>query len=103
MHGPQPLLIHPFGAGDPLALLPQTQQVQYLRAYFADLGAASILEEPQYFDRDYLSEFAAFYGVSTFGYPNVCCRLHFFSGPALQRAELQAAVSGGPDAGDNLQ
>ena len=32
-----------------------------------------------YFDRDYLSEFAAFYSLSSRGYSNTCRRLHFFS------------------------
>jgi hypothetical protein len=103
MHGPKGLLLHAFGGGDPLALLPSTHQVTYLRGYLADLGATSVLEEPQYFDRDYLSEFAAFYSVSSAGYANVCRRLHFFSGPAVTRAALEAAVSGPPEGAVALQ
>lgn len=93
MHVAAHLRISSFGT-DPLATLPQTAQIQYLRGYLADLGAVSVLEEPQYFDRDYLSEFAAFYSVSASGYSNLCSRLHFFSGPELKRADLEAAVGG---------
>src|SRR5262245_10104943 len=98
MHQPAPLRIIQFGAGDPLETVKCAgAQVRYLRGYLADLGATSILEEQNYFDRDYLSEFAAFYGTSASGYPNVCRRLHFFSGSALTRAEIEeAAGSAGP-------
>jgi len=103
MHGARPLLIHAFGSSDPLALLSQCQQIQYLRGYLADLGAISVLEEQNYFDRDYLSEFSSFYSISTSGYPNVCRRLHFFSGPELLRTELEDAVSGSEQASSKLQ
>jgi hypothetical protein len=92
MHSPTPLVIAPFGSGGPLAAR-QTTQVDYLRGYLADLGAATIVEEQSYFDRDYLSEFAAFYGVSASGYSNLCRRLHFFSAP-ITRSDLESAAGG---------
>jgi hypothetical protein len=103
MHLPKPLVICPFGAADPLAVLPQSQQVSYIRGYLADLGASSVLEEQSYFDRDYLSEFSAFYSISTAGYPNACRRLHFFSGAELTRDALTRALSGGVEDIEALQ
>lgn len=90
----QPLTIAPFDDEvDPLAALREMPQAQYLRWYLADLGARSVLVEPSYFDRDYLSEFAAFYCTSSAGYPNVCRRAHYFSEP-VDRASLERATSG---------
>jgi hypothetical protein len=87
------LRIHKFGNGDPLHSLTPSTQVNYLIGYFHDLSASSILEEPNYFDRDYLAEFSAFYGISSKGYPNVCKRLHVFS-ITLKREMLRKAASG---------
>lgn len=99
MHGPRELLFHTFaGDSDPLISFVDHPQISYLRGYLADLGASSILEEPNYFDRDYLAEFSAFYSVSAAGYPNICRRLHFFSGQTLQRPELEAAASANAEA-----
>ena len=93
MYDPKPVSITAVGsASDPLVLLGQKQQAAYLRCYLSDLGATSILEEPYYFDRDYLSEFSAFYSTSARGYGNVCRRLHFFSGPLLTRQRLGRCV-----------
>ena len=91
---PQPLTLAAFDSGDdPLSELRQSPQGQYLRWYLADLGAKSVLVEPAYFDRDYLSEFAAFYCTSAAGYPNVCRRLHYFS-EDIDRVALECAVAG---------
>jgi hypothetical protein len=91
---PEPLKLVAFdSADDPLAELRGSAQGQYLRWYLADLDAKSVLVEPAYFDRDYLSEFAAFYCTSTAGYPNVCRRLHYFS-EDIDRAALERAVAG---------
>ncbi|HTA91794.1 MAG TPA: hypothetical protein VK745_19565, partial [Polyangiaceae bacterium] len=57
-------------AADPLTLYDELPQGQYLTWYLADLLAVSVIVEPHYFDRDYLSEFAAFYCTSSAGYPN---------------------------------
>ena len=97
MHGSCPLRFREFDNDDPLGQLPQTNQVAYLREYLRDLGVKSVVEEPNYFDRDYLAEFSAFYAISARGYPNICKRLHFFSAP-VGRAQLEAALGGDGDA-----
>lgn len=86
---PKPLRFHLFGADDPLSKLAdhgsgRFHHASYLRSYLGDLGVTSVVEEPYYFDRDYLSEFASFYGASVRGYPNVCRRLSFFSQPVAR-------------------
>jgi hypothetical protein len=95
VHRPQPLRFSAFGgAGDPLVALERevdSRQVKYLRCYLHDLGARSVVIEPSYFDRDYLSEFEAFYATSSAGYPNICRRAHYFSA-RVTRAVLAEAV-----------
>lgn len=92
MRRPRPLLYHTFGPSDPLGeLSPRLSQARYLRAHLASLGASSVLEEPYYFDRDYLSEFAAFYSLSARGYQNICRRLHFFD---VDRKDLRRLLRG---------
>ncbi len=90
------------GAGDPLVEIADVAQARYLRWYLADLGAAAVVVEPSYFDRDYLSEFAAFYCTSVAGYPNRCQRAHYFSRP-VDRALLIASSGGEGAARDALQ
>lgn len=104
MHCPRALLIHDFGGvNDPLKGLGVHRQVDYLRGYLADLGATSIIEEPNYFDRDYLAEFSAFYSVSAAGYPNVCRRLHFFVGATILRQDVELAAASDTAAQESLQ
>jgi hypothetical protein len=91
------LQLHKFGNGDPLHSLDKTQQVKYLIDYFGDLSAESVLEEPNYFDRDYLAEFSAFYAVSSRGYPNVCRRIHVFS-CSVNRQLVRRASQGNKNA-----
>lgn len=80
MHSNGSLIFADVGAADdPLFELGTLTQALYLRCYLEDLNAKSVIIEPHYFDRDYLSEFAAFYCTSTAGYPNVCRRTHYFS------------------------
>ena len=95
MHGAHKLVVHAFDNGKPLDSLPPSYQVQYIKAYLADLGATSVVEERAYFDRDYLDEFSAFYGTSARGYPNACRRLHFFSGKPVTRPRLRSLLRGG--------
>lgn len=94
MNAPKALRLLRFGGReDPLIDLGRnrpTKQIDYLRCYLSDLGARTILEEPNYFDRDYLAEFVAFYGTSALGYPNVCRRLHFFNTPVTRKRLMQA-------------
>jgi hypothetical protein len=85
------LEVGPFGPLDGLAALGERQQVIYLRRYLEDLGAATVITEPYFFDRDYLAEFAAFYSTSAAGYPNVCRRLHFFA-DEFDRSLLEVAL-----------
>jgi len=97
------LKLHAFGsAADPLVGLSHLGQPRYLRHYLADLGAKTVLEETAYFDRDYLSEFAAFYGVSSRGYPNRCRRCHFFA-CAVDRRHIRSAAGGSASAIRRLQ
>ena len=97
MHDAKPLELGAFqSTADPLASLAELAQTRYLACYLEDLGASSVLVEPSYFDRDYLSEFVAFYAKSVAGYKNVCRRAHYFD-IEVSRAMLEKAV-GGDDA-----
>ena len=103
MRKPRALELHAFSTDDPLARLKRPgSQAAYLRRYLDDLGAATVLEEPYYFDRDYLAEFAAFYSTSAAGYPNVCRRLHYFSAE-IDRPFIEAALGGDVAASETLQ
>ncbi len=97
MHAPRPLELSTFGdPGDPLVALDGdegSRQVQYLRCYLHDLGARAVMIEPNYFDRDYLSEFTAFYATSSAGYPNICRRVHYFAAD-ITRERFEMAVGG---------
>lgn len=97
MHKPSKIRINKFGADHlhSLAASPQsnTRQLKYIIGYLKDLGAESVIEEPQYFDRDYLSEFSAFYGLSSKGYPNICKRLHFFASN-INRSLFRKSIGG---------
>lgn len=89
----QPYNIHKFGTNDALTKLPSSTQQKYLLCYLAELEAVSVLEEPNYFDRDYLAEFSAFYSTSTRGYSNLCRRVHFFN-INVTRDKIRRAASG---------
>lgn len=94
MHQPQDLVFHDLddvGFADIIGA--SSRQIEYLRYYLEDLRATSAIEEQGYFDRDYLAEFAAFYGVSAKGYPNICRRIHFFSGSILDRSRFSKALA----------
>lgn len=66
-------------SNNPLLEFPESLQKNYLLEYLEGLGLRTVLEEPQYFDRDWLSEYSAFYAVTSAGHGNLCRRLHFFS------------------------
>jgi hypothetical protein len=106
MHRPLPLQFGKVGSDrDPLVRLTSegySRQAQYLRCYLHDLGARSVVVEPNYFDRDYLSEFGAFYSTSTAGYPNICQRVHYFSS-AVTRAYFMKAAGGNLEARGALE
>jgi len=78
-HQPLPLEIQDFQQANILDDFQGSTQGNYIKCYLKDLGAKSIVIEPHYFDKDYLSEFANFYSTSSRGYPNSCKRIHFFS------------------------
>ena len=93
---PERLQFFTFGKDDPLTSISnsnESTQADYLLCYLDDLGASTVIEEPNYFDRDYLAEFAAFYSVSSRGYANICRRLHFFSNE-INRTQLRSAAGG---------
>lgn len=94
MHKPQKFDLYDFNANTFWPAARTTGQLSYVRRYLEHLGATSVLQEPYYFDRDYLSEFAAFYSVSAKGYANVCKRLHIFKGPKVSRSHVEQALGG---------
>lgn len=96
MHQAQSLEFFEFGdASCPISQLPDTlQQKTYIKSYLSGIGAKVIIAEPNYFDRDYLAEFAAFYGTSARGYRNICKRLHLFDSENICRQLLLKALSG---------
>lgn len=94
MHKGQPLLLVPFTSSlNPLNDLPESLQLKYLKAYLIGAGVQAVLVEQNYFDRDYLDEFSAFYSKSAKGYPNICKRLHFFNAN-IEETDLQKALKG---------
>lgn len=101
MNNKSKLTIMDYGS-DPLSSIDSFQAV-FLRRYLRVLGAKSVLIENSYFDRDYLSEFSAFYGISSKGYPNTCKRLHFFGGNGLSRDKLRRAANGSPKIQEELK
>ncbi len=92
-----------FAENDALTEHPnQTRQIRYLQRYLAELDAETVIEEPKYFDRDYLDEFSAFYSISSKPYVNTCNRLHFFSS-AISRSVLRRAAGGSKNAVNAMQ
>ena len=80
-----------------------SKQSQYLHAYLHILGSSVIVEEQNYFDRDYLDEFSSFYSLSSRGYVNVCRRLHFFSSDQVNYELFKRAAGGDEQAEELLQ
>ncbi|WP_394823023.1 hypothetical protein [Pendulispora albinea] len=108
-HKPGRIQIVEFGEdGDPLTALDECTQRDYLRCYLHDLHVRWLLVEANYFDRDYLAAFKAFYGESARGYINVCRRVSFFtdgmcSSSAAFRGLLEEAAGGAQQACAALQ
>jgi hypothetical protein len=107
-HSPQPLRFHAAEhPRDPLVSLGNAKQALYARSYLFDLDCRVIVEEPYYFDHDYLAEFGAFYGTSARGYTNVCRRLTLFDVKVTDvptfRRHFEAALSGDQSAAAILQ
>jgi hypothetical protein len=86
MHTGKPLSIVPFDSEqNPLKKLSSSPQLDYLNAYLNGAGVQSVIVEHNYFDRDYLDEFSAFYSKSAKGYTNICKRIHLFSDSVTTR------------------
>jgi hypothetical protein len=64
----------------PISLVKADRQAQYLFAYLNndDVRAATIVIEPDYVDREYLEDYAAFYVSCFYPYDRFCTRVHFF-------------------------
>ncbi|MGH1487368.1 MAG: hypothetical protein ACRBCI_14230 [Cellvibrionaceae bacterium] len=93
MHKPKKLEILDLETStSPFTTLPDTQQKRYILSYLRGLSATTIIVEQNYFDRDYLAEFSAFYSVSAQGYSNICQRIHIFSSPDINRDNLESAL-----------
>lgn len=103
MHPAGSIILHNFGPNDPLAQLPVSRQIQYLQRYLVDIDTKYVLEEPNYFDKDYLAEFSNFYSTSARGYSNKCRRLHFFKGDSSPLDLLKSAAGKDEDSIKLLQ
>ncbi len=99
----QPLLFQDFGAPDSAIneiisvqkeLHELSSQALYIKRYLRHLGAVRVILEQNYFDRDYLEEFANFYSKSSRGYPNSCKRAHFFKDEYVTRELFTQALKG---------
>jgi hypothetical protein len=103
-YAPQALSFSDFSAHTFLADCEASRQIQYARCYLEDLGVLTVVEEPYYFDKDYLDEFASFYATSARGYRNACRRIHLFDAPRKEvRTCFATALSGDQGALDALQ
>lgn len=69
----------------------------YFEEYFRALGAATMVVEWNYVDRDYLEDYSAYYVRCFPGYKRFCTRLHFFSA-AFVEADLDALLKLEPSA-----
>ncbi len=70
----------------PVTMIESDAHSKYLFEYLQspDLAAAAIVVEPDYVDRDYLEDFAAFYVSCFYSYDRFCTRIHFFKQPLTQ-------------------
>ncbi|KVR71565.1 hypothetical protein WK24_10830 [Burkholderia vietnamiensis] len=69
----------------------------YFEEYFAELGAATIVVECDYVDRDYLEDYAAYYDRCFREYSRRTQRLHFFRN-AFDGAAFEAVLVRSPSA-----
>ena len=108
MHEAKPLVFGDFhGEDDPLRVLLREEypggQLEYLASYLKGLGAKRFILEPNYFDLDYLDEFASFYSRSSRGYLNICRRVHYFSDARVDRDMFHRTLADDEDAKHSLQ
>ncbi len=92
-----------FGEESPLSTLHESNQKLYITSYLQSLNVKKVIIEPNYFDRDYLSEFSAFYSLSSRGYPNTCQRVHFFDSEEADSELFIKALSEDDEAQKKLQ
>lgn len=74
------------------AAVRDNSHTEYFVGYLEKLDCSTILVEPQYVDRDYLLDFAAYYARCFRRIPRNCRRLHFFSREVTQDEVEQALV-----------
>ena len=82
---------------NPLLGTPPRSQFDYLLSYLGGLNAISVIEETNYFDRDFLAEYSAFYAASSTIRASKCRRLHFFS-VQVGKTEFETALRLGGNA-----
>ncbi|MEO5369071.1 MAG: hypothetical protein H7833_03245 [Magnetococcus sp. DMHC-1] len=83
---PHAIKVHRFGDpgkgsdGDFLhKLVNNHEQCHYLQKYLTWMDAAFVLQEKNYSDWEFASQFQVYYGASAAGYPNLCQRYHYIS------------------------
>ncbi|MFH1686255.1 MAG: hypothetical protein ABIE70_01880 [bacterium] len=67
------------------AIVDSKLHLLYFEHYFNDLGAATILVENEYIDRDFMEDYAGFYARCFGKYESSCTRLHFFDRSFTER------------------
>jgi hypothetical protein len=79
----------------PGAMVQSDRHATYLFEYLnsADVAAATMIVEPEYVDRDYLEDYAAFYVTCFYKYDRFCTRIHFFN-EAISRERFRKIVRG---------
>lgn len=65
---------------------------RYFKEYFEKLRAATIVTEPEYIDKDYLEDYAAYYDRCFRDYKRRTLRLHFFS-QAFDKEEFERTLT----------
>lgn len=77
-----PNRIESYSFADPRNIVVGTStslQIRYLNSYLVGLSAIWVLEETEYFDRDFLSEYSAFYSTVSHTRTPKTKRFHYFS------------------------
>ncbi|MBF0137961.1 MAG: hypothetical protein HQL65_17150, partial [Magnetococcales bacterium] len=83
---PHAIEIHRFGSPDVVSgedflnkCGKNHEQGRYLQKYLTWMDAAFVLQEKNYSDWEFASQFQVYYGASAAGYPNLCQRYHYIS------------------------
>lgn len=74
----------------------EKHHLTYLKSYLTKIGAATLVIEHKYVDRDFLEDFAAYYVRCFQDYGKACTRIHFFRAEITQES-LAKCISGDPD------